>query len=139
MAVHDRSLWPKKLIDHVERLRAATHLHHCKRLALGGANGTELQGNPVDLRLEQGRHRAMPFRRTPDLAFGPLQQFAQLLDFGVGGRSIVGQPQTGRIEDARLCAEMLQQARGFFDQQAAERAFAGRAVQQQDVWIPTLK
>lgn len=84
MAVHDRSLWPKKLIDHVERLRAATHLHHCKRLALGGANGTEFQGNPVDLRLEQGRHRAMAFRRTPDLAFGPLQQFAQLLDFGGG-------------------------------------------------------
>ncbi|MNC55267.1 hypothetical protein D3C75_1047880 [compost metagenome] len=77
----------------------------------------------------------MPFRRTPDLAFRPLHQLTQFLDLGVGDGRIVGQRQTGGIEDARLGAEVLQQARGFFDQQAAERALAGRAVQQQDAWL----
>jgi hypothetical protein len=47
-------------------------------------------------------------------------------------RNVVGQWQTGRVEDARLGAEVFEQARGLLYQQTAEGAFAGRAVEQQD-------
>ncbi|MNP77484.1 hypothetical protein D3C76_1749230 [compost metagenome] len=50
-------------------------------------------------------------------------------------RHIVRQGQAGRVEDARLGTEVFQQARGFFHQQAAEGAFAGRSVEQQDTGL----
>ncbi|CEL29813.1 hypothetical protein SRM1_03167 [Pseudomonas fluorescens] len=50
-------------------------------------------------------------------------------------RDVVGQWQTGRIEDAGLGAKVLEQARGLLYQQATERALAGRSVEQQDAWF----
>jgi len=63
---------------------------------------------------------------------------AQFLD----GRVVVvgdqiGQRQVRRIEDARLAAEELEQARGLFDDEPRIGAFAQAAVEQQDArrWV----
>ncbi|MNS17420.1 hypothetical protein D3C72_490960 [compost metagenome] len=74
----------------------------------------------------------MTFRGAPDHAFRPQHQVAQLLDHRMVIRRVIRQWQAGRVEDSRLGTEVLQQAGGFFGQQAAEGAFAGRTIQQQD-------
>ncbi|MCY1176437.1 hypothetical protein D9M73_167090 [compost metagenome] len=45
---------------------------------------------------------------------------------------VIRQRQAQRIEDPRLGTEVLQQAGCFLGQKAAERAFSGRSIQQQD-------
>ena len=106
-----------------------------QRLALCRAYGAKCQGNPVDLSLEHGGHSAMPLWGAPHLTFRPQHQIAQFLHLRMIHRSVVGQGQPRGIEEAGFCAEVLQQARGFFYKQPAERALAGRPVEQQDAWF----
>ena len=44
----------------------------------------------------------------------------------------VGKRKVGRIEDARLAAEKLEQTRGFLDHEPRKRAFSQAAVKQED-------
>ena len=76
----------------------------------------------------------MSLRADPDLALGPGDSVAQLLHLGMVVRRVVGQRQARGIEDPRLRAESLQQARalrasgdGCRSARAASRRGAGCA------------
>uniref|UniRef100_A0A0N4Z5F7 Rubredoxin_C domain-containing protein n=1 Tax=Parastrongyloides trichosuri TaxID=131310 RepID=A0A0N4Z5F7_PARTI len=61
---------------------------------------------------------AVALGAAPDHAFRPQGVFAQFVDGGViVVVDLVGQRQVGRIEDARLAAHEVQEARGLFDAQ----------------------
>lgn len=79
-----------QLVDRVEGLGTAAHLHHRQGFALGRADRAQGQRHPVDLRFEHRRHRTVSFRGTPDLAFRPLHQFQQLLHLRMLTRGIIG-------------------------------------------------
>src|SRR3990167_9088881 len=81
------------LVHGVKALRAAAHLHHRQRLALGGPHGAAVEWNPVDLRFHDAGHGAMPLGRGPDHAFTPLRQLAQFLHLGGGVGRVIGQGQ----------------------------------------------
>ena len=97
-----------------------------------GPHGALLQRNPVDLVFHHAGDRAMALGAAPDLAFRPQAQVAQLDAPSGGLRHAAHHRQGHRIEDFHLGAEVLEDARRLVGQKAAERAFAQRAVQQQD-------
>src|SRR5690554_3476526 len=121
-----------QLIDCIEALAPARHFHDGQRLSLGGPNTTQRQGNPVDLRLHDAGHRAMPLRTHPEHAFGPLRQIAQLPDLGMIRLGIIRQGQAGRIERAHVTAIPTQQSGRFLGEQTREGNRAQRAIENED-------
>lgn len=94
-------------VDHVERLRAPTHLHYCQRAPLARARGTLFQRNPVDLVLHHRRHRSMTLRTATDLALGSQRQRAQLSHLGMVFGHAAGHGQLHRIENLHFRPRML--------------------------------
>ncbi len=79
----------------------------------------------VDLRLHDASDLAMAFGAAPQLRFGPQGMLPQFMHGGmIVVLHLIGQRQVGRIEDACLAAEILQQACRLLDREARVRAFS---------------
>jgi hypothetical protein len=100
-----------QLIDGVETLRAATHLHHRQRFALRGTNAAKRERDPVNLRFHHAGHCAMAFWRDPHHALCPLCQIAQFHHLGMGRAVLIGQWQAGGVVKPCLSPEMRQNPR----------------------------
>lgn len=103
-------------------------MHHGEGFSLGGADGTEGEGDPVDLGFHEAGDIAVQLWARPYLPFGPEGEFAEFLYFWVGVGLGVVEGEASGIEEFYFCAVAFDDAGGFFGEQAAVGAIAQRAV-----------
>mmetsp|Transcript_50322 Transcript_50322/g.163956 ORF Transcript_50322/g.163956 Transcript_50322/m.163956 type:complete len:437 (+) Transcript_50322:997-2307(+) len=120
---------PAQLVDGVEGLRAAVHLQHCGGAALRRPHASRVEGEPVDLVLEDAGEGAVHLGRDPHVRLRPERQRAQLLDLWVVLQRRVAHREALRAEDAHVGAHRLEQPRALVGEPPAEGALAQGAVQ----------
>jgi hypothetical protein len=86
----------------------------------------------IDLCFHDVGDLAVALWTAPDLAFRPERILPQFLDRWIVVRDLVGKRQIGGVEDARLAAEELEQARGLLDEEPRVGALAEAAAKEQD-------